>query len=295
LLDEAEIAELAQDIAANGIKQSITLLDGKILDGRNRYRACLSADVEPRFDHYQGDTPVADVISWNAKRRHLTKAQVAAVLLAALPLLEKEKERIRLANLKQKTEGEIISPSVPKGKATDVLGAQHGVSGRLIRMVKKIKEHSPERFEQLRQGKIQIFEANRLTIQEIQKAEYEARVEEELKSESNAFSECKIIGWGASGLDGPDALLPILKGGPEIRPGWSVLGLDFNDEYIRKRGITGVPKPLIPPPLTAEQKEARTKETILSSFRRQVAEHSRIFKVPEKKVLDWILDYLQSR
>jgi hypothetical protein len=53
--DEAKA--LADDISEHGLREPITLLEGKILDGRNRYIACLDAGIEPRFTHYRGGRP----------------------------------------------------------------------------------------------------------------------------------------------------------------------------------------------------------------------------------------------
>src|ERR1700739_141478 len=75
--DEAKA--LARDIREHGLREPITLLDGKILDGRNRYVACREAGVEPRFTSYRGDNPAAHVVSLNLKRRHLTESQRAMV------------------------------------------------------------------------------------------------------------------------------------------------------------------------------------------------------------------------
>jgi phage N-6-adenine-methyltransferase len=90
VLTEAELAELAADIGAHGQREPIVLApDQSILDGRNRYLACLQAGVQPIFDHYDGDE--ADmpsfVISLNLKRRHLSESQRAMVAsaLASLP------------------------------------------------------------------------------------------------------------------------------------------------------------------------------------------------------------------
>ena len=35
----------------------------QILDGRNRYRACLAAEIDPAFRPFMGDDPLAFVIS----------------------------------------------------------------------------------------------------------------------------------------------------------------------------------------------------------------------------------------
>lgn len=77
--DSVGFKALIEDIKANSQHQPIWLLDGKILDGRNRYNACqhLGRDVLGR--DYTGTDPIGFVLSINLHRRHLNTSQRAMV------------------------------------------------------------------------------------------------------------------------------------------------------------------------------------------------------------------------
>lgn len=83
MMDEssAEWRGLVEDIKANGLNRPIVLLDGKILDGRNRERACKAAGVQPRYVEFtkidkKTNDPLTFVVSENLHRRHLTAGQI---------------------------------------------------------------------------------------------------------------------------------------------------------------------------------------------------------------------------
>jgi len=78
-MSPAELKDLAEDIAAHGLRDPITLdPDGLLLDGRNRALACVMAGVEPTTVVYDGD-PWLFSLSRNKHRRHLTIDQIAMV------------------------------------------------------------------------------------------------------------------------------------------------------------------------------------------------------------------------
>jgi ParB-like chromosome segregation protein Spo0J len=80
LIQGEEFDDLVKDIKENGLKQPIWIYQGKIVDGRNRYKACLEAGVRPRYQEWDGDgSLVSFTISLNVKRRHLTKSQLAII------------------------------------------------------------------------------------------------------------------------------------------------------------------------------------------------------------------------
>ncbi|HEV3005049.1 MAG TPA: hypothetical protein VGX78_11340 [Pirellulales bacterium] len=87
LMSPRELDELAADIAAYGQREPIYLYEGMILDGRNRYNACLKAGLKPCVRPWDGEgDPVAFVVSMNLHRRHLDDSQraLAAGKLARL-------------------------------------------------------------------------------------------------------------------------------------------------------------------------------------------------------------------
>jgi hypothetical protein len=111
LMEGGEFDALVADIKANGLCEPITLLDGKILDGRNRYRACLAAGVEPDIIKGDGaiDDPAAYIISANIRRRHLSAEQrrdLITKLIKAQP--EKSNRQIaKTAKVDDKTVGSV--------------------------------------------------------------------------------------------------------------------------------------------------------------------------------------------
>lgn len=84
MMGEDELAALAEDIKANGLKHPIVRdEEGRIVDGRNRFKACELVDVEPQFIETNGDDPLGLVVSLNIKRRNLTAGQRAAAAAEA--------------------------------------------------------------------------------------------------------------------------------------------------------------------------------------------------------------------
>jgi hypothetical protein len=79
MIEGEQFDGLVKDIRENGQREPIILHQGAILDGRNRFAACVDAGVEPSFEEFTGTDPLAFVISRNLHRRHLDESQRAMV------------------------------------------------------------------------------------------------------------------------------------------------------------------------------------------------------------------------
>lgn len=75
LMDERRFTELVEDIKANGQIQPVTVVNGKILDGRNRWRACEKLGIECKTREVHDVNPWDFVWSLNGSRRDLTSDQ----------------------------------------------------------------------------------------------------------------------------------------------------------------------------------------------------------------------------
>lgn len=86
-LEGAALDALREDIRQHGVREPIVMLDGAILDGRNRYVCARDLGIEYPVVEYAGDDPLAYVVSLNLLRRHLNESQraSAAAKLANLP------------------------------------------------------------------------------------------------------------------------------------------------------------------------------------------------------------------
>jgi hypothetical protein len=93
LMQGEEFRALVADIKKHGLRQRIVTHDGQILDGRNRERACIAAGVEPEHTPFQGDDPVAFVISANIHRRHLDAKQKRDLIARLLKMAPEKSDR----------------------------------------------------------------------------------------------------------------------------------------------------------------------------------------------------------
>jgi protein gp37 len=148
LLPEAELQTLADDIAVNGLREPITLLDGKVLDGRNRFRACEMVGVEPRFHYFNGDgDSLAYVLSANLHRRHLDTGQRAMVAE-------------KLANMRQGERAAVVENSTSQAEAAELVGVGRDAAIK----ARKIRQRgAPEVAEAVEDGKLGLDAAVALT------------------------------------------------------------------------------------------------------------------------------------
>jgi N6-adenosine-specific RNA methylase IME4 len=163
LVEGAEFDEIAADIRKHGLHEPIVVFEDKILDGRNRYRACEAAGIEPTFTVYTGDDPVSYVVSLNLRRRHLDESQRAMVAA-------------KLATLKlgdnQHSEG------LPIGRASGMLN----VGERTVARAREVLEHgAPELVSAVEHGKVSVSAAADVATQDIDaQREIVARGEREI-------------------------------------------------------------------------------------------------------------------
>jgi hypothetical protein len=139
LMEGAEFDALVADIKASGLREKIDLYQGKIIDGRNRYRAPLQLGYDPDPSKYfrkaicahtvggeiapheqDNDARVqAYVISKNIHRRHLT-AEERRDLLVKLVAAQPEKAD-RVIAREAKVDHKQVSRARRKGEATGAI------------------------------------------------------------------------------------------------------------------------------------------------------------------------------
>src|SRR5262249_3782877 len=145
LMEGAEFERLVADIrASKGPREPVVLFEGKILDGRNRYRACAAAGVDCRFETYDGHDPLGYVISLNLHRRHLSESQRAIVAAKVATLRDGQRQVGKFADV----------PT--QGEAAALLK----VSERTVRHAREVQEHgAPELIQAVERGVVSVSAA----------------------------------------------------------------------------------------------------------------------------------------
>ncbi len=186
-MSDEEFAELKASIQAEGQHYPIVANeDLEILDGHQRFRACIELSIEPDFEVRKFEDKLLEkkfVLEANLRRRHLTKFQLVEL---GVPLLEIEKE---LARRRQVAGGKLgrnmqlglvpddAKPVFKKSKAAAAVAKKVGVSTRTFERGKKILEKASEEDKQkLREGKVSIAKVYRELVVPEKEVEQEALV-----------------------------------------------------------------------------------------------------------------------
>src|SRR5262245_1657466 len=164
-MEGEDFDDLVADIKANELNEPIILHEDMILDGRNRYRACLAAGVDPTFAPYMRNDPVAFVISANIRRRHLDASQRAMVAA-------------KLATLKRGDNQHSPIGETSQAEAADLLN----VGKRSVERAADVRDHgTPELVQAVERGEVSVSAAADVATQPIdEQREIVARGEREI-------------------------------------------------------------------------------------------------------------------
>lgn len=113
LLQGLEFQQLVEDIEANGQLEPCVMLDGLVLDGRNRWRACREIGREPQSVEFAQGDPLAFVVAKNLRRRHLSESQRAMIAanLANMPRGRRREDKSAPARISQAEAASLLNVS----------------------------------------------------------------------------------------------------------------------------------------------------------------------------------------
>lgn len=173
LMEGDDYERFADDVAVR-LHEPIVLYEDKILDGRNRYRACLDRGREPTFTDYDGDDPIGFVVSKNLHRRHMDEGQrsLTASRLAQLPAHRPASQEVgKFAYLTQT-------------EAADLLN----VSERSVRTARKVDDQGSDKLvKAVEHGDVSVSDA--AAIVDLPKAEQNGALRKVQKGEAGTLRE----------------------------------------------------------------------------------------------------------
>jgi len=173
-MSASESADHRKSVELDGLQNPVILFQGKILDGRNRYRACKELGRPIAVFEFVGTEQQAltYVLSSNQHRRNLTLSQRGVVAFDIMPKIAQDVNQKRIEKLREtlarkaggecsviltNTQGEAGSLVDSRVLAGDIMG----VSASYVGHAKRIKEADPELYEEVRAGRVTIPEALR--------------------------------------------------------------------------------------------------------------------------------------
>jgi ParB-like chromosome segregation protein Spo0J len=209
LTGSEQFEQLVESMRLHGFDsaQPIWLYEGKILDGRNRYRAAKLASVEPITEVWiprHGDDPVSFVLRMNLQRRHLKFADRVRLIAGADQLRRQQaRERARESGRKGGKSRNVVDI---KGHSKDAAPGQHaskhessqdtakdvGVSQRTVARYRHMQAKHPEIWRRFQNQEISWKEARRLLDAHDKENRLSEREHENQKTPQQATNYCLL-------------------------------------------------------------------------------------------------------
>ncbi len=194
MLDDERAASLAASIELNGQRDPIVLFEGKILDGRNRARACAKLGLTPKAIPFVGD-PWEFVWDKNGERRDLTPGQRAAIRIQfddeiakirAVVTVAANKARSEAANARRGEGGKLTSggsreprqASEKESKTAQAVAIKAKVSTATAKRAMELQRKDPEGFAQVARGEAELNKV----LREVKRTEKHAEIAHQAKS-----------------------------------------------------------------------------------------------------------------
>jgi len=159
-MGRSEFETLKADIQKNGLRSAIVFWRGQLIDGRHRIEACEELGINwENFAEEAGadQDPVAEALSLNLHRRHLSPSQLAMVADKVRGIYDEEGKAAKSAaggdkkSSKAKEKSDVANLPQAKNagsKSRDKAAEAVGVSGKLADAAKKVRAKGTEELQQ---------------------------------------------------------------------------------------------------------------------------------------------------
>ena len=158
---------LRDDIRENGYdsKQPIIIYEGEVLDGWNRWTACLELKINPPTRQFDGNESEAiGLVMRTNKRRNLNSGQWATIAVEADDIIKAIAQDGKARQIRKPLDSvtQKIAPQTKDQRSTSHKAAEIFNTNRTyVSQAAKIKHAAPEVFEKVKAGKMTMQDAAR--------------------------------------------------------------------------------------------------------------------------------------
>lgn len=162
-----DFERLKQSIRDNGFDPElpVTVYQGGVLDGWNRYTACVELGVQPTFRTFEGtDEEALALVMKTNTRRNLSSGQWATIAVEAEEIVGRIRAAAEAREKAGKADpgGKFLQGSQVEGKSAHQIGVAFNTNQKYVNQAARIQKAAPEMFEKVKAGQMSMQDATRV-------------------------------------------------------------------------------------------------------------------------------------